>query len=50
MKKKININTVILSGVYNNKISKKFMRVYIKYNPKKRLMITNETTSILNFF
>jgi NAD(P)-dependent dehydrogenase (short-subunit alcohol dehydrogenase family) len=46
---KININTVILGGVYNNKISKKFIKSYSKYTPKKRLMFKNEATGIFEF-
>jgi len=47
--KRININTVILGGVYNNKINKKLIKNYSKHNPKKRMMTTNETTGIFEF-
>ena len=47
--KNFNINSVVLGGVINNKINKKFIKNYSSINPKKRLMTPKETSAIFDF-
>ena len=47
--KNFNINTVILGGVINKNINKKFVKSYSTASPKKRMMTIKETTGIFDF-
>jgi NAD(P)-dependent dehydrogenase (short-subunit alcohol dehydrogenase family) len=44
-----NINCVVLGGVNNNKINKKFVKEYSKLNPKKKMMSVKETSGIFEY-
>jgi NAD(P)-dependent dehydrogenase (short-subunit alcohol dehydrogenase family) len=47
--KNFNINSVVLGGVSNKKINKTFIKNYCKFNPKKRMMFTKETSGIFEY-